>query len=330
MSHSENKRRNSIERYQPRTRNITNDSSTGDDDDLTSHFTTKLSINDNNHRQRNDDQRQQEENQSRDLPNNHNGGHHSNNRNRRAVNSHLYASRGGGGSRGRGRGGHGRGRGRDYVTQNNDGLKENRNGNDHFNSDNHVNNRTDHRSSPPASSNNKWKNAENDSIRFDNNATHHYNNGSTQTTMMATQQQPRKKNTETFKPRHKPADMRILTAHAGWKKYEREVTPRDVMIVHDLFCEPSDMTIYNKLLDEMKASGVDQQDLWKLWHGDSHVIADDKQKWKDACPTFHMVLHRIRDYFEMDIKGMYKRISFKNNCDYFDKKCTTFYFSEVL
>jgi len=97
--------------------------------------------------------------------------------------------------------------------------------------------------------------------------------------------------------------MRILTAHKDWKTYKREMTSRDVLVVHDVFCAPDDLTIYNKLLNEIKNSGVEELDLWQLWHGDSHVIADDKKRWKDACPTFHMVLDKIRDYFQMDIKA---------------------------
>ena len=47
---------------------------------------------------------------------------------------------------------------------------------------------------------------------------------------------------------------------------------------------------------------MDSERLWQSWHGDSHWIADDKLKWEDACPTFHMVLDRLADYFSMDIK----------------------------
>ena len=34
------------------------------------------------------------------------------------------------------------------------------------------------------------------------------------------------------------------------------------------------------------------------------MIADDKQEnWKEKCPTFKLVIDRIRDYFKMDIKA---------------------------
>ena len=97
--------------------------------------------------------------------------------------------------------------------------------------------------------------------------------------------------------------MRLVVAPPGLTKYNQKSTTRDVIIVSDLFGDQKDMTIYNKLLDEIQNSGVPDHQLWKLWHGDSHVIADDKKNWKQKCPTFAYVVDRIRDYFEMDIKA---------------------------
>ena len=53
---------------------------------------------------------------------------------------------------------------------------------------------------------------------------------------------------------------------------------------------------------DVQASGVPEEQLWKSWHGDSHLIADDKRRWKELCPTFTQVVEKIRDYFDMDIK----------------------------
>ena len=63
------------------------------------------------------------------------------------------------------------------------------------------------------------------------------------------------------------------------------------------------MEIYNNLLDEIENSGINQENLWKLWHADSHLIADDKLDWKSKCPTFYKVLDKIKNYFNMDIKA---------------------------
>eukprot|EP00095_Tigriopus_kingsejongensis_P010406 maker-scaffold203_size261420-snap-gene-0.13 protein:Tk10406 transcript:maker-scaffold203_size261420-snap-gene-0.13-mRNA-1 annotation:"PREDICTED: uncharacterized protein LOC100207802" len=112
-----------------------------------------------------------------------------------------------------------------------------------------------------------------------------------------------KRNTENFNPSYAPAEMRILAAQPGLKKYNRDYTSRDVLVVNGLFCGENDLTIYNDLLHEMDNSGIHPDQLWQSWHGDSHLIADDKRRWKDDCPTFHMILDKIRDYFEMDIKA---------------------------
>lgn len=82
------------------------------------------------------------------------------------------------------------------------------------------------------------------------------------------------------------------------------MTSRDVLVVHDLFgCADDDFNIYDSLLREIKDSGVDEDKLWQSWHGDSHMIADDKKGWKKSCPTFHMVLDKLAEYFEMDVKA---------------------------
>jgi len=112
-----------------------------------------------------------------------------------------------------------------------------------------------------------------------------------------------KKNTENFNPCHEAPPMRVVVATPGLAKFDQQSTTRDVIIVSDLFGDPRDMTLYNKLLQEIQTSGVPEHQLWKLWHGDSHVIADDKRNWKESCPTFTYVVDRIKNYFDMDIKA---------------------------
>jgi hypothetical protein len=56
-----------------------------------------------------------------------------------------------------------------------------------------------------------------------------------------------KKNTETFQPSHEPTEMRIIAAPAGLQHYDREIQTRDVLMVQDLFCKPSDLSIYDKV-----------------------------------------------------------------------------------
>ena len=112
-----------------------------------------------------------------------------------------------------------------------------------------------------------------------------------------------KRNTVNFDPSHAPADMRIIAAVPGLAKYNRSYTTRDVVMVNDIFGDVNDLTIYNRLLDEIKNCGVDAQKLWQLWHGDSHVIADDSKAWKEKCPTFSWVVETMATYFDMDVKA---------------------------
>jgi hypothetical protein len=115
-----------------------------------------------------------------------------------------------------------------------------------------------------------------------------------------------KKNTETFVPSHQPRDMTVCFGNPKDPHYNPasgEIRGRDVIFVPNLFCRDDDMTIYNKLLEEIKESGAEEKGVWKLWHGDSHMIADDHLNWKLKCPTFNMVIGTISKYFNMDVKA---------------------------
>jgi len=112
-----------------------------------------------------------------------------------------------------------------------------------------------------------------------------------------------KRNTENFKPSHEPAQMRVACARPGLRVYDGEMTSRTVIVAPDVFCAPDDWDIYRRLLKEIEQSGVDADRLWQSWHGDSHLIADDKCRWKNACPTFAMVVDRLAEYFNMDVKA---------------------------
>lgn len=113
----------------------------------------------------------------------------------------------------------------------------------------------------------------------------------------------RMKNTETFVPINKnTVDMRIVLHTVDTKgNFDEQLFDNDVLIVPDLF-KNSDIT-YDKLLFEIKNSGIPENELFKLWHGDSHIIADDNLDWKTKCPTFNNVILKIKDYFNLDIKA---------------------------
>ena len=67
----------------------------------------------------------------------------------------------------------------------------------------------------------------------------------------------RPKNTETFEPSHKPPDMRVIVENGG-DKYPREYRSNDIIVVNNLFCNQDDMTIYEKLLGEIKDTKIDE------------------------------------------------------------------------
>jgi len=125
--------------------------------------------------------------------------------------------------------------------------------------------------------------------------------------------QHRKKNTESFVPSHAPRDMTIKFADTSKGEYDQDINTRDVIIAKGLFCKVDDLTLYNKLLDEIKKTGKEEKGLWKEWHGDTHLIADDHVDWKKDCPTFNMIINELAKYFNMDVKAT--RLNWFENSD---------------
>lgn len=112
-----------------------------------------------------------------------------------------------------------------------------------------------------------------------------------------------KKNTESFEPDHTPPDLRLYVEDGKKDIYPRHYDERDVVLINNMFSEFKPNEIYDKLLEEIKTTGSEEE-IWKLWHGDTHYIADDRRPgWKEKCPTFSMVVDRIAKYFEMDVKA---------------------------
>lgn len=119
----------------------------------------------------------------------------------------------------------------------------------------------------------------------------------------------RQKNTECFVPMTRPVDMRIVCDLGNhMETCTTDLTSRDVLLVPNLFGDFKTGEIYNLLLKEINECGIPKDRLLKMWHGNdkiegTHLIADDKTKWKETCPTFHMVLDRIRNFFNMNIQA---------------------------
>jgi hypothetical protein len=111
------------------------------------------------------------------------------------------------------------------------------------------------------------------------------------------------KNTENFNPSHELLDMNILVNNGLSNTYNSIITERDVIVVPNFLQEEYEGQLYDKLLKEIAESGINEDNLWKLWHGDTHLIADDNLNWKNKVPTFEYIIKRIESYFNMDIKS---------------------------
>ena len=122
--------------------------------------------------------------------------------------------------------------------------------------------------------------------------------------------QRKKRNTECFVPMTEPVDLRVVLDLRSAFKGEAtpELTSRDVLLTPRLFDDFDRYEIYNKLVYEIENCGIPEEQLLKMWHGNNkiegtHLIVDDHLKWKELCPTFNMVITRLKTVFNMDIKA---------------------------
>jgi hypothetical protein len=128
----------------------------------------------------------------------------------------------------------------------------------------------------------------------------------------------KKRNTECFEPMTKPVDLRVVLdlrsifnedcARCNCNEDIPELTSRDVLLSPNLFDDFRKYEIYNKLVYEIENCGIPEEQLLKMWHGNdkiegTHLIADDHRKWRQNCPTFNMVISRLKEVFKMDIKA---------------------------
>lgn len=113
----------------------------------------------------------------------------------------------------------------------------------------------------------------------------------------------RRKNTESFEPMDRPADMRVMYHYARRTEnddgYPHAIMPRDVICLHGLFDDFVPGDIYNRISQELEDGDVET----KLWHGDTHFIVDDRRDWKGKVPTYSMVIERLARYFDMDVQA---------------------------
>jgi len=108
-----------------------------------------------------------------------------------------------------------------------------------------------------------------------------------------------KRNTQDFKPNYDNPDMKILVS-TNTHNYDKDLSSRDIVLIPNLFIESQNI-IYDKLLNEL--NNINDDKLWKSWHENNHLIADDHLGWKKHSSTFNMIISKIEEYFNMDIKA---------------------------
>jgi hypothetical protein len=107
----------------------------------------------------------------------------------------------------------------------------------------------------------------------------------------------------------RPVDMRIVYDIGNYScKFSTKLTTRDVLLAPAVFSDFKTGEIYDRLVTEIRNCGIPQDRLLKLWHGNdkiegTHLIVDDKTRWKERCPTFGLVINRLRSFFGIDVKA---------------------------
>jgi hypothetical protein len=91
------------------------------------------------------------------------------------------------------------------------------------------------------------------------------------------------KNTESFIPNYQEPSIRI--------KFNCAIKNGNEISIHDNIFY--DKNLYNNLWSEIG------NDVYKLWHGDTHLIADDSHNinWKSKSPTFNNIIEHLCNYF---------------------------------
>ena len=116
----------------------------------------------------------------------------------------------------------------------------------------------------------------------------------------------RNKNTKVFTPMDREPDLRVVFDNNN-DYLKTKLTTKDILIVPNMFKDFEKNEIYNLLKKEITQINSDKP-LLKMWHGNdkidgTHLIVDDSIKWKENCPTFNLVVEKIRSFFNMDIKA---------------------------
>ena len=102
------------------------------------------------------------------------------------------------------------------------------------------------------------------------------------------------KNTTDFTPNMNEGDLHVVFTN---NKCPNKIYHNDVLIIHNFLDKR--INYLENIMNEIKS-----KEIFKLWHGDSHFIADDKgYDWKSESKTFQTIINYISKFFNMDIKA---------------------------
>jgi hypothetical protein len=109
------------------------------------------------------------------------------------------------------------------------------------------------------------------------------------------------RNTESFDPtstlQRPDLRVRIASSTRNATSYSDAIRHDDVIIVPELFGGDSDYTLYHKLVQEMEQ--LQQQNIdgsqYISWHEGAHSIVKNPK----LCPTFHTIVKKLCDYFQI-------------------------------
>ena len=137
------------------------------------------------------------------------------------------------------------------------------------------------------------------------------------------------KNTTSFKPQSVPCDIRLLSGWAAFSTISNNQLTTNDIVTLDPFMDnlglfsvsqrlggpkyglperTSEEVWFNHFNQEIdcvaKKYNSSADNLMKLWHGDSHLIADDKMKdgnWKQECPRLQCIIDSIANMYNMKV-----------------------------
>ena len=80
------------------------------------------------------------------------------------------------------------------------------------------------------------------------------------------------------------------------------VKSTDLIILNNHFDDISADDIISEI-NELHLNSKQIGGIWKMWHGDTHLIADDLADWKSSSLYFKTIVKKTADLFNIDVKA---------------------------